>query len=99
MTSFIEKRSDKSFLLRVRVKPNSKKQDVFIDGEFFTIKVRSKAFQNKANKEVVNLLSKKLNISSNKLIISTGRKSSNKVIQVLFSKEIDGKEVIRRLLH
>ena len=98
MSSFLEKQSEKSFLIRVRVKPNSKKQDIFIDGDFLTIKVRSKALQNKANIEVLNLLSKKLNISSGQLKFSSGRKSSNKVIQVLFTEDIDEEELMRNLL-
>ena len=98
MTSFLEKQSDKSFLLRVRVRPNSKKQDILIDGDFLIIKVRSKALQNKANKELLTLLSKKLNLSSSQLNILIGKKNSNKVIKVFFSKEIDNEEVIKKLL-
>jgi uncharacterized protein (TIGR00251 family) len=98
MTNFLEKRTNNSFFLRVNVKPNSKKQDIFINGDFLTIQVRSKALQNKANKEVLNLLRKKLNVSSNQLHIVLGSKNTNKTIQILFSTEIDEKEIIKRLL-
>jgi len=98
MTKFLEQLVDNSFFLRVSVKPNSKKQDIFINGDFLTIQVRSKALQNKANKEVLNLLRKKLNVSSNQLHIVLGSKNTNKTIQISFSTEIDEKEVIKRLL-
>jgi len=98
MTKFLEKRANNSIFLRVKVKPNSKKQEILINGDFLTIKIRSKALQNKANKEVLNLLRKKLNVSSNQLHIVLGSKNTNKTIQILFSTEIDEKEIIKRLL-
>ena len=98
MTKFLEKREDNVFFLRVNVKTNSKKQEIIDNGDFLTIKVRSKALQNKANKELLNLLSKKLNISSNQLHIVVGSKNSDKTIQISLSSEIDGTEVIKRLL-
>lgn len=98
MAKFLEKQSDNSFLLRVSVKPNSKKQDILIDGDFLTLKVRSKALQNKANKEVLNLLRKKLNIPSNQLNIASGTKNTDKVIQARFSTDIDEEEVIQKLI-
>ena len=98
MQKFLEKQSDGSFFLQIRVKPNSKKQDIIIDGEILYIKVRAKAMQNKANKEVLNLLRKKLNISSNQLDIASGTKSRDKVIHVLFSTDVNEAEVIRKLL-
>ena len=98
MLKFLEKQSNGSFFLQIRVKPNSKKQDIIIDGDILTIKVRAKAKQNKANKEVLNLLRKKLNIASNQLNIASGAKSTDKVIQVLFSTNVDEGEVIRKLL-
>jgi len=95
---FLEKQSNGSFFLQIRVKPNSKKQEIIIDGDTLTIKVRAKAIQNKANKEVLNLLRKKLNIASNQLNIVFGAKSKDKVIQVLFSTNINKGEFIRKLL-
>ena len=98
MTKFLEKREDNVFFLRVNVKTNSKKQEIIDNGDFLTIKVRSKALQNKANKELLNLLSKKLNISSNQLGIVVGSKNTDKTIQISFSTEIDELEVTKRLL-
>ncbi len=98
MTKFLEKREDNSIFLRVNVKPNSKKQEILMNGDFLTIKVRSKALQNKANKEVLKLISKKLNISSNQIQIVFGSKNTNKTLKVLFSTEIDEKEVVKKLI-
>ncbi len=66
---FLEKIRDSSYVVHVKVKPNSRKQDVISNGEFLTIFVRSKAIQNKANKELINLINRKLKISSNQIKI------------------------------
>ena len=53
---FLEKIGDFSYLLHVKVKPYSKIQTILDNGEFLTILVRSKAVQNKANLELINLI-------------------------------------------
>jgi uncharacterized protein (TIGR00251 family) len=94
----LEKQAGNSFLLHVNVKPNSKKQNIQIDGGFLRIQIRSKALQNKANKELLNLLKNKLKIPSNHIQLISGLKSTNKVIQLIFSTEVDEDVIIKKLL-
>ncbi len=95
---FLEKGRDFSYIVHVKVKPNSKKQ-AFIDSEeFLTILVRSKAMQNKANIELINLIKKKLEISSNQVQIISGLKSSNKIIQIKFLEHVEAREIYDKLL-
>ncbi len=96
--SFIEKISTKSYLLHIYAKQNSKRQDLLDDGKYLIVYLQSKAIQNKANKELISYLKKKLNVSSNHIEIVAGAKTSNKLIQVTFSKEIKEDEVISKLL-
>ena len=98
MSKILEKQDDKSFILRVNVKPNSKKQDILHDGDFLTIKVRSKALQNKANKELLNLLKKKLEIPSHQIQIISGSKIVNKTIRLFFLTEVNEEDVMKKLL-
>ncbi len=79
--SYFEKKSEKKYLIKLYIKPNSKNQKIVDDGEFLTIFLNSKPIQNKANKELINFLKKKLEISSNKIQIISGLKSSNKIIE------------------
>jgi len=58
--NFLKKHSDTNYIIRLHVKPNSKNQKVKDTGEFLTISLCSKPIQNKANKELINLLIKKL---------------------------------------
>ena len=94
----IEQQTGNSFFLRVNVKPNSKKQDILIDGDFLIIKIRSKALQNKANKELLNLLKTKLKLPSNHIQLISGLKSTKKVFKLGFSTEIDEEAIIEKLL-
>ena len=95
---FLEKVRDFSYVVHVKVKPNSKKQAIIDNEEFLTILVRSKAIQNKANIELINLIKKKLEISSNQIQIISGLKSSNKIIQINFLEHIETQEIYDKLL-
>ena len=98
MTNYIEKKSNNSFLLHVKIKPNSRKQEIIKDEGQLIIRVRSKALQNKANKELLGLLRKKLKVPSDHLKILSGLKSSNKVIEIEYNEDIDENILIKLLI-
>lgn len=85
--SYIVKENDFDFLLYVKIKPNSKIQKFLDDGGYLTIFLRSKPIQNKANRELINLIKKKLEISSNQIKILSGKKNPKKVLQIQFSEK------------
>ena len=95
---FLEKVRDMLYVVHVKIKPNSKKQDIINNGEFLTILVRAKAIQNKANKELINLIKKKLKISSNQIQIISGLKGSNKLIQITFLEDVEAREIYNKLI-
>ncbi len=95
---FLKKIRDFSYVVHVKIKSNSKKQTIIDNGEFLTILVRSKAIHNKANIELINLIKKKLEISSTQIQIISGLKSSNKVIQINFSKVTQEQEIYDKLI-
>jgi uncharacterized protein (TIGR00251 family) len=95
---FIDKKSLKTYLLRIYAKPNSKKQEIVDDGKYLIVKLQSKAVQNKANKELISILKQKLNIASKNVKIISGTKGSNKIIQITFIKEVRKDQIIKKLL-
>jgi len=99
MPEFIENKSDYSFLLHLNIKPNSKRQKLIDEGEYLTVLLKSKPTQNRANKELITLLKKKLKISSNQIEFISGLKRKNKLLQINFSKKIDTQDIIQRLLN
>lgn len=58
--SFIEKKSINCYLLHIYAKPNSKTQKLLDDGNYLIVYLQSKAIQNKANKELISILKKKI---------------------------------------
>ena len=59
--TFFEKISEFEFILRINVKPNSRKQKILKTSEqddYLTVLLRSKPLQNKANIELLNLIKK-----------------------------------------
>ncbi|MFW9896706.1 MAG: DUF167 domain-containing protein [Candidatus Thorarchaeota archaeon] len=95
---FLEKVRDYSYKIHINVKPNSKRQAIINDGEFLTIFLRSKAIQNKANRELIILLRKKLEISSKQIQIISGLRSSTKLVKINFFDALQEKELNDKLL-
>ncbi|MFX1496444.1 MAG: DUF167 domain-containing protein [Promethearchaeota archaeon] len=97
----IEKKLNNIFILRIKVKPNSKAQEIKIDNDFDFIRIslKSKPIQNKANKELIQLLKRHLKINAEQIQFKSGLRSINKVIQVNFNKEVEEKEILDKLLN
>ena len=66
----------------VRVKPNSKTEEVIQQDNGFTVKVKEPPTEGKANRAVLKLLAKHLDVPETRLRISKGFKSRTKVIEV-----------------
>lgn len=94
----INKISDKIYRINIHVKPNSKVQDIKLEPDFLTIQLKSKPIQNKANKELLNLIKKTLKISSSQISIISGHKSSDKILEIAFREDIDEKKLKEALL-
>ncbi|MHA1670473.1 MAG: DUF167 domain-containing protein [Promethearchaeota archaeon] len=99
--NFIEMRSEFVYIINIKIKPNSKRQNIdkpSSNDEQILISIRSEAKQNKANIELLNLLKKKLKVSVNQLQIISGRKNPNKRIKVTLSKSHQKEEILNKLL-
>lgn len=98
--NLIEKKSDTIFILKIVVKPNAKTQEILIENnyDYFLIKLTSKPLLNKANKELLKLLKKKLDINLNQIKFISGLKSRNKLIQISYYKKIDEKNILEKLI-
>ena len=95
---FLEKISDNNYLIHLTVKTNSNRQKVINNREKLMIFLKSKPIQNKANKELISLLKRKLKLSSNQIRIVSGPKSRDKLINITFLEKIEEKELLKKLL-
>jgi len=70
-------------LIKVKVIPNSKKEEIIKKKDSFEIKVKEKPIDNKANKAVIIALSSFLKIPQKQIRIIKGSKKRNKIIKVI----------------
>ncbi len=69
----------------VKVKPNSSQQKIVNFGEFrYLVYVKSPPENDKANIEMMNLLSKHLGVPPKSLHITFGRTSDNKILEIKY---------------
>ena len=95
---FIEKYSETDFIIKLNVKTNCKTQKIIVNDDFLTILLKSKPIQNKANKELLNLLKMRLKISSNQIQIISGSKRPDKTIRLNFLENTKEQEILGNLL-
>jgi uncharacterized protein (TIGR00251 family) len=75
--------------ISVRVKPNMKQEKVEKVDNVFTVNVKEPAKEGRANKAVVDLLSKYFKIPKSKIVILSGMKSKQKIIEIKDSRGND----------
>lgn len=78
-------------LIQVKVKVKQKESEIkllpkqsFLDNDmdFYLVKVKSLPIDNKANLEIINLLSKFFKVSKKLVILKRGSSSNNKIFEI-----------------
>jgi uncharacterized protein len=69
--------------ISVKVFPNSKTEEVVKEGDRFLVRVKEPAKEGKANRAVVRLLAEHFGVSQGSVIIVSGFKNRNKVVNIL----------------
>ena len=69
----------------VKVKPNSGKQEIVEFGDFrYLVYLKSLPENDKANIELINLMSKHLGVPAKTIFITFGKTSHDKILEVKF---------------
>jgi uncharacterized protein (TIGR00251 family) len=68
--------------IQVKVKPNSKTDEVSREGASFIVKVKELPKEGKANQAVIKLLAQHFGVPQSQVRILSGFRSKNKVIEV-----------------
>lgn len=89
--------SPQTLLIKVKIVPNSSKNDIIIEDDCLKVKVTAQPIENKANKALVELLSKKIKIAKSNIEIVKGLTSKEKTIAIKFSDEEKKKEIEKLL--
>jgi hypothetical protein len=69
--------------IQVRVKPNSRTEEVSQEGDSFIAKVKEPPKEGKANQAVIKLLAEHFGVAKSRVRILSGIKSKNKVVEVV----------------
>ncbi|GBF36223.1 MAG TPA: YggU family protein [Methanothermococcus okinawensis] len=70
--------------INVKVIPKAKRQKVVEEGDMLKIYLKSPPEDGKANKELIEVLSKHFKVSKRNIEIIRGKFSRNKIIKILF---------------
>ena len=68
--------------IQVRVKPNSKVEEVIRDDEGYLVKVKEPPKEGRANRAVIRLLSEYFKVPRSSVKILSGLGSRNKIIEI-----------------
>ena len=70
-------------IIQVKVKPNSRTEEVSQESDSFTVKVKEPPREGKANQAVIRLLAQHFGVPKSQVRILSGFRSKNKVIEVV----------------
>lgn len=84
-------------ILKLKIVPNSSKNDIVIEDEFIKVKVTAQPIENKANKALIEFLSKKFKIPKSSIEILKGDTSREKTILISTSDSVKKVEIISQL--
>lgn len=85
------------FLLHIRVKPNSKRDRIFLDENILCIEISAPPVKNQANIELIKLLAKILKISKSQISLVHGQTSHDKVLEIQMTKTT-AEQILQKLV-
>ena len=84
-------------LIKVKIVPNSSKNDIIKEEGFIKVKVTAQPVENKANKALIEFLSKRLKVPKTSFEIVKGNTSKEKTLFVKIESESKKEEIISEI--
>lgn len=85
--------NDSEIRIKLKIIPNSSKNDIIVENEIVKAKVTAQPIENKANKALIELISKKFKIPKTSIEIVKGHTSKEKTILIKSVNEEKQKEI------
>lgn len=76
------KNTEKGLFVRLKIIPNSSRNEIIWDGENLKIKITAQPVENKANKALIEFLSKQLKTAKSNIQIIKGETSKEKTLLI-----------------
>lgn len=74
--------TEEGLIVRLRIIPNSSREEIIFDGEILKVKVTAQPVENKANKALISFLSKKLKTAKSNIQIVKGETNKEKTLLI-----------------
>ncbi len=91
------KETSDGLLIRIKIVPNSSKNDLIIEDEFIKVKVTAQPIENKANKVLIEFLSKRFKVPKTCIEIVKGETSKEKTLLFSIKDEEKKQNIISEL--
>ena len=91
------KETQEGLLIIIKIVPNSSKNDLIIEDEFIKVKVTAQPIENKANKALVEFLSKRFKVPKTSIEIVKGDTSKEKTLLFSIKDEEKKQKIISEL--
>ena len=91
------KETDTGLVIKIKIIPNSSKNDIITEDEFVKVKVTAQPIENKANKALVEFLSKTFKIPKTSIQILKGDTSKEKTLLLGTTDKVKQAEIKARL--
>lgn len=91
------KETSDGLLIRIKIVPNSSKNDLIIEDEFIKVKVMAQPIENKANKALIEFLSKRFKVPKTSIEIVKGDTSKEKTLLFSIKDEEKKQNIISEL--
>ena len=84
-------------IVKLKIVPNSSKNDIILEDGFIKVKVTAQPIENKANKALIEVLSKRFKIPKSNIEILKGETSKEKTVLFKIADSAKCEEVISGL--
>ena len=91
------KETKDGLVLHIKIVPNSSKNDIILEEEFIKIKITAQPIENKANKALIEFLSKQFRIPKTSIEILKGETSKEKTLLFKTNDKAKIEEIVSRL--
>lgn len=91
------KEVENGIIIRIKIVPNSSKNDIILEEEFIKVKVTAQPIENKANKALIEFLSKSFKISKTSIEILKGDTSKEKTLLFKTNDKSKCREIVSKL--
>lgn len=91
------KETPEGLLIKLKIVPNSSKNDIILEDEFIKVKITAQPIENKANKALIEFMSKTFKIPKTCIELVKGDTSKEKTIFIRTCDELKRSDIISKL--